>query len=161
MNILDLALEMEKEGEQYYRDMAENCADKGLARILYMLADDQAKHRQLLQEMKDKHDAVYVQTEILKDAKNVFEEFHMDEKTCEMYDSQVDLYQKAQAIEKKSLEFYEQKAKESADPKERELFEKLAQEEKKHFFLLDNMIDFMSRPDTWLENAEFNHLEEY
>ena len=28
-------------------------------------------------------------------------------------------------------------------------------------FLLENMLDFISRPQTWLENAEFNHLEDY
>lgn len=35
------------------------------------------------------------------------------------------------------------------------------EEEKKHYFLLDNIIEFVSRPEQWLENAEFYHLEEY
>ena len=41
------------------------------------------------------------------------------------------------------------------------IFQKLAEEEKKHYFLLENIIQFVSRPETWLENAEFYHLEEY
>lgn len=37
----------------------------------------------------------------------------------------------------------------------------MAGEEKRHFFILENIIDFVSRPQSWLENAEFNKLEEY
>jgi rubrerythrin len=43
----------------------------------------------------------------------------------------------------------------------KEIFLKLADEEKKHYFLLENIIDFVSRPQKWLENAEFYHLDEY
>jgi hypothetical protein len=37
----------------------------------------------------------------------------------------------------------------------------LADEEKKHMILMENLIEFVSRPDTWLENAEWYHLDEY
>ena len=41
------------------------------------------------------------------------------------------------------------------------LFEGLAEEERKHYFLLDNVIDFLFQPQSWLENAEFVHLNDY
>ena len=44
---------------------------------------------------------------------------------------------------------------------QKDVFLKLADEEKKHYFLLGNIIEFISRPEHWLENAEFHHLEEY
>ena len=68
---------------------------------------------------------------------------------------------KAQDIEKKSRDFYTEKANEVKQEYQKDIFLKLAEEEKKHYFLLENIIDFISRPETWLENAEFNHLEEY
>ena len=37
----------------------------------------------------------------------------------------------------------------------------LAAEEEKHDLLLENIIDFLSRPEQWLENAEGQHLEAY
>ena len=37
----------------------------------------------------------------------------------------------------------------------------IAEDEKKHRFLLKNTVEFLSRPKTWIENAEFNHLDEY
>jgi len=44
---------------------------------------------------------------------------------------------------------------------QRKIFLKLAGEEKKHVFLLANLVEFVSRPETWIENAEFNHLDDY
>ena len=54
-----------------------------------------------------------------------------------------------------------EKAQEVPEEYQKRIFLKLAEEEKKHYFLLENIIDFVSRPATWLENAEFCHLEEY
>ena len=68
---------------------------------------------------------------------------------------------KAQDIEKESREFYLQKADEVQDHCQKGIFRKLAEEENKHYFLLDNIIEFVSRPEQWLENAEFHHLEDY
>jgi rubrerythrin len=59
------------------------------------------------------------------------------------------------------VKFYTEKAAEEKDPGRKNIFKALAGEEKKHLFLLENMIEFVSRPETWLEDAEFNHLEEY
>lgn len=44
---------------------------------------------------------------------------------------------------------------------QKNLLLKLAEEEKKHMFLLENLVEFIPRPETWIENAEFNHLVEY
>ena len=67
---------------------------------------------------------------------------------------------KARDIEKKSQDFYTEKANEVTEAYQIELFLKLAVEEKKHYFLLDNILDFISRPEQWLENAEFFRLED-
>ena len=44
---------------------------------------------------------------------------------------------------------------------QRKVFLKLAGEEKKHIFLLENLVEFVFSPETWIENAEFNHLDDY
>jgi hypothetical protein len=41
------------------------------------------------------------------------------------------------------------------------LFFLIAEEEKRHEFLLEHVLQFIARPQTWLENAEFNHLDQY
>jgi hypothetical protein len=39
----------------------------------------------------------------------------------------------------------------------------LAAEEKKHLRIMENIVEFVSRPEpgNWLENAEWYHLDEY
>jgi rubrerythrin len=64
-------------------------------------------------------------------------------------------------IEDRSVKFYTEKAEEEKSPGKKKIFEALSGEEKKHLFLLENLVEFISRPQTWLEDAEFNHLEEY
>jgi rubrerythrin len=75
--------------------------------------------------------------------------------------SEIDLYKKAQEIEKMSRDFYLEKANQITDPSQHDIFLKVAEEEKKHYLILENIIDFVSRPDQWLENPEWYHLEDY
>ena len=73
----------------------------------------------------------------------------------------MNIYQYALQLEKDSENFYRDKSKEIKEQEKRDLLLRIAEEEKKHYFLLENMIDFLSKPKTWLENAEFVHLDEY
>jgi len=75
--------------------------------------------------------------------------------------SQVELYKKAQGIEKKSEDFYTEKAKEVSDDSQKQTLLAIARQEKTHYLLLEKIIDFVSRPQMWLENPEWYHLEEY
>lgn len=159
MNIFEYAMKMEKDGEKYYRELSEKVDNTGLKSILTMLAEDEVKHYDIFKSMSKKTNPSMQQTDVLKKSRNIFTEMKMKEIGSEI--GQKDMYKKAQDIEKRSQEFYEQKASEVHDPIQKELFLKIAEEEKRHYFLLENIINFVSRPETWLEDAEFNHLEDY
>jgi rubrerythrin len=101
------------------------------------------------------------QITILDDVRNVFVQMKKSGEKFGFYIGQKELYRKAQDIEKKSRDFYTEKASEVKQEYQKDIFLKLAEEEKKHYFLLENIIEFVSRPETWLENAEWYHLEDY
>jgi len=44
---------------------------------------------------------------------------------------------------------------------QRALIHRIAKEEKRHAVVLENIIEMILRPEQWVENAEFNHMEEY
>lgn len=44
MDIYEFAMQMEKEGEDYYRALAKDSASPGLVKIFTMLADEEVKH---------------------------------------------------------------------------------------------------------------------
>jgi hypothetical protein len=51
MDVLDYLLKVEKDGEEYYRGLAEKATNPGFKRILTMLADDEARHYQAIEDM--------------------------------------------------------------------------------------------------------------
>jgi rubrerythrin len=160
MNIFEYAMQMEKNGEEFYRQLAQQTANKGLKTILVMLADEEVKHYNTIEKMKTAKPHM-AETTILTDAKNVFVQIQESDEDLDFDIGQIELYKKAQDIEEKSRGFYLQKANEVDEEYQKELFLKLAEEEKKHYFLLENIVEFVSRPETWLESAECYHLEEY
>ena len=160
MNLFEYAMQMEKDGEEYYRTLARQTDNKGLETILTMLADEEVKHHNAIERMQTTEPHMTEAT-ILTDARNIFVQIKESGESLDFDIKQTDLYRKAQDIEKESQDFYTEKANEVTEEYQRELFLKLADEERKHYFLLDNIIEFVSEPEYWLENAEFFHLEEY
>ena len=160
VNIFIYAMQMEKDGEDYYYQLAQQTANEGLRTILEMLAAEEAGHYRIIDKMRTARPDM-AETTILSDAKNVFVQIMESNESFDFDLGQTDLYRKAQDIEKKSCDFYLEKADEVEEEYQKEIFLRLADEEKKHYFLLENIVEFVSRPETWLENAEFHHLEEY
>lgn len=160
MDIFDFAMRMEKDGENYYRQLVKKTDNKGIKAIFTMLAEEEVKHYKTVAQMRTQRPQM-AETTVLADAKNIFAQMKESGEPFDFGAKQPKLYEKAQDIEKKSEEFYREKANEVEQQYQPELFLKLAEEEKKHYFLLENIIQFVSRPETWLENAEFYHLEEY
>jgi rubrerythrin len=160
MTIFEYAMQVEKDGEEFYRKLLAAVDDKGLKAILTMLADEEVKHYKALKKMQSEETGM-AETTILSDSKNIFEEMKNSGESIQPDTGQIKLYKEAQNIEQKSREFYQEKAEEVSQEYQRRLFLRLAEEERKHYVLLDNIIEFVQRPDTWLENAEFCHLEEY
>jgi len=159
MDIYDYAMQMEKDGENYYRDLAQKTTNAGLKRILTMLADAEVKHYNLFQSMKKNESLPETDAEILASVKNVFIQMWEGKETS-VDVSQTELYRKAQGIEKQSRDFYLKKADE-VEASKKAIFIMIADEEVKHYFILEYIIDGVSRPEMWLENPEWYHLEEY
>jgi rubrerythrin len=160
MDVYEFAMKMEKDGESYYRELAAKTGNKGLKNIFAMLADAEVVHYGIFRKMKDNEKVKVATAEILSQVKNVFEKM-MEEKDTEVNVSQIESYKKAQEIEKASQDFYLKQGNEVQERDQKDIFLRIAEEEKKHYFILERIIDFVSRPQTWLENPEWYHLEEY
>jgi len=162
MNIYQYAMKLEKDSENYYTGLMSKTDDVGLQTILKMLADEEAKHFSIVEQM-EKSDTCpeLAETNILKNAKNIFVQIKGKNLEYNFDLAQADFYRKAQEFEEKSHQHYLEMSGKVEDEAQKNLLLKLAEEEKKHIFLLENLVEFVSRPETWVENAEFNHLDEY
>ncbi len=160
MDIYKYAMQMELDGRHFYLDLAEKTDNKGLKNILTMMADSEAKHYNVILSMQKNDKIPYsADTEVLTNVKNIFMKMK-EEKDIDVDVSQVELYKKALEVETNSEKFYLERADEEKDPHRKEIFLTLANEEKSHCVLLENLVNLVSQPDTWLENPEWYHIDE-
>ena len=160
MDIFEFAMKFEKDGESYYREIASRTGDKGLSTIMNMMADEEVRHYEILKEMKS-HVPDLPTTDILERVKNVFEQKANDPGYFNPQEEQVELYKHAQDLEKQSEDFYREKANRVDDAGQKAVLEKLADEEKRHWYILENIIQFIMRPKFWLHDREFGNLEKF
>lgn len=165
MNIYQFAMQMEKDGEDFYLQLAQEATVPGLAKIFTMLAGEERKHYAVIEQLSRKEKNPHLaETAILDNVKNVFIGMR-DEKEPLFIDTTAATtnYRKACAIEAVSERLYREKAEETKDDTEQRIFLRLAGEEANHLRIMENILEFVSRPEpgNWLENAEWSHLEAY
>lgn len=158
MNIFDQAMALEQEGEALYRQFSREAPEKGLRHIFSWLADQELEHYEVFRKMNAGEPASLAENAELRDIKDIFEGWK-DASACIDKTTQADVYRRALDIENKSVSVYENYAKMGAAPEQKDVFLAIAKEEKRHGWIVENIIEFITKPEVWAENAEFSHLE--
>ncbi len=161
-DIYEFALEFEKENREFYEKCASDTSDDTLMNVFKELAAEEAKHEKIVQALADDRNVDSVKSDINMRAKEAFDKIaeNFDESSL-MPEGQVDIYKKAKELEIKSKNFYKEHAEKSDNKTVERVFKELSAEEKKHEEILENIITMVNRPNTWLDDAEWYHLEEY
>jgi len=159
MNAYEYAMKIEKEGEVFYKQLAEEANHEGLSKIFMMLANEEVKHYKMFEKLAKNSESITVPNmEVFKEAKEVFSEMRKDAVAYNFEDQQIDFYRRAIKTEDKAYQEYLDKANEMTNIQHKEIFFKIAEEELKHKELLENILDYVEHPSTWLENAEFRNI---
>ena len=161
MDIYQFAINFERENREYYEDLAEKSESERIKNVFLELASEEAKHERIVKQLRDKEDVEDLEFDIIPKVNEVFEDIKSDMPDSMMPKDQVDVYKKALNMEEKSKDFYSEKAEEVSGQKAKEVLKRLAKEEKKHEDIVRSIIELVNRPDTWLEDAEWYHLEDY
>ena len=161
MDVFSFGMQMELDGKKYYDEEAGRTPDKNIARILNFLADEEQEHYEILKKYRDGSGEL-PSSHLLTDVKNVFQS--MREESAQFIsnkDSMMEVLNKALEMEDRSVQFYRTKGGESDDQEQKDLFSMLTKHEDRHYALLSSMIEFYDRPQQWLEQAEFTHMEDF
>jgi len=160
VDIYKFAMQMELDGRHFYQDLAKKTKNAGIKSVLTMMAESEAKHYNVILDMQKNDKTEYSKdVEVLTKIKNVFSKMK-EEKEIDVDVSQVEFYKKALEIEADSEKFYLERADEEKDPHRKEIFLTLANEEKGHCILLENLVNLVSQPDSWIENSEWYDIDE-
>ncbi len=162
--LYQFAINFERENQDFYYECAEKAENKRLKGVFEELAAEEEKHERIIRDLAESGEGEEVESEIVTRAKEVFddiaEDFAMGADDSLPTD-QVDIYREAQELERKSNNYYTDKAEETDDEEVKQVFTRLAKEEKKHEEILENIIKMVNKPNTWLDDPEWYHLDEY
>lgn len=161
MNILEFAIEMELEGEKYYTQQAELNKENVLRTVFVMLAKDENIHAKVLRSKANKQSYDLKQNETLSEAKSIFSDIKAIKIGIKQIPNQLSVYRLALENEKASIALYRKYSLEAPDDESKRLYEYLIQQEEVHYQIIDQLILLISRPEEWVESAEFGLREEY
>lgn len=161
MNSFEFAINMELDGERYYKEQAEINKDNGLNAVFLLLAKDEENHARILQNKFSKLSYELQDNNILSKSKNVFKGIKDFKSGIRELPKQLDLYRAALEKEKLSIDLYKKLLDEATEDQEKSLFEYLVKQETDHFAILEELGLLVSRPDEWVESAEFGIREKY
>lgn len=163
MNIYDVAMQMELDGDNNYRRLADRSNSTGLKKIFFMLAIDETRHYSVLEQLKRRLGFMHLApTRILGNVKTVFQEMKGRENGLRFNEiDERNSFVRMRDYEVTCRDFYLEKADQLNDMGQQRIFLQLAGEEDKHLRIMKNIVELASRnePGTWLENAQWQYLD--
>ena len=162
MEFIDTALEMEISIIERYKTLSEQCVShEGIRRILGMLIADHENHLESLKSIQEKADFSLEDQGLFQEVKKQLSGIKSGRNTFSCDIDQLKLYKEARELVLEKQEMYQKTRDRLKDPAALEYLDRLILEEKKQLFVLHNIIQMVERPEGWLEDAEFSHLDEY
>ncbi|HWI41429.1 MAG TPA: ferritin family protein [Verrucomicrobiae bacterium] len=164
MDVLDFALKMETDGKAYYQQLADKATVPGLKTIFTMLAEDEQKHYDIFQAMKERTPAGVREAPAADRARSVFEglvaEDDFQKRAVVANDIPTEAYEHGMRMEDESIRMYVDMMNKTQDEGARRVIARIIEEEKKHYNVLENIYDFVLRPHYFLQWREFTNLTE-
>lgn len=161
MNSLVYAIEMERQGEQYYRQQAASNGNNRLQVVFNLLADEEVKHAELLEKYVVHAVGELKESKALELASNVFAEMKDFENEYSAVPKQLDAYRAALGVERRSIELYRRLRDEADSQSDTDLFAFLVKQEEDHYAIVEDLVILVRRPTQWVEAAEFGLRKEY
>jgi rubrerythrin len=160
MSILDQAIEFEKKGRLFYMEKAAKAQNPAIRNILINLAEDEEKHAEFLQQIKDGVAKEFVPSNSMKNIRKILEESVLANENFLSEETLIqDVLAAAIDLEKRAVAHYTKEAIAAESEETQALLLELAKEEEKHDHLLTNLLKYIDQPKNILETQEFQHYD--
>jgi rubrerythrin len=160
MGLIDEAIALEERAETNYRSAAETTSDPSAARVLTLLADEEANHADALRTMNV--GSVQAGASLIEAAKDwIGGAIEGGVGSISTDAGLLDVLRRAMEIERTTEAFYRERATATESAEIRALFDRLAGIEKGHYLFVGSLIEYYDRPNEWVESAEFGLRDAY
>ncbi|MBU5614697.1 ferritin-like domain-containing protein [Geomonas azotofigens] len=161
MNVFDCAIKMEEEARGYYQQLAESAGTEELKNLFTLLAQAEQEHHDALVELKAGITSRKSQFEALREAACLFKPLLAKREQMAALKKDPDAYQMVTRQEQKSITFYEELAAQTKDDEARKIVLSIADEERRHLSIVENIYSFVESPKNFLAWGEFSNIQEY
>lgn len=158
MKIQDYAIEKEEAAKNYYEDLSKCSKNPGIKKIFAMLAEEEQKHCDILNHIGN-FNGMGNESSLLENSAELLISSLKTDKESLCNSESIGAYEKAIEMEHESIRIYENAFSETDDPEAKKAFRFLADQEIKHKSLLENIIEFVTKPERTVEHAEFARLD--
>jgi rubrerythrin len=161
MDVFDCAIKMEEKAKVHYLRLAQAAATPEMEYLFTVLARAEQEHHDALVELKAGAVPTRTRFKALQEVTCLFQPLlARRELTAELKKSP-DAYQRVISRELKGIEFYVELAAKAKDKESRELLLRIADEERRHLSIVENIYSFVESPRNFLVSGEFSNLKEY
>lgn len=158
MNVFEYAKKMELDGIHFYLEESARTSHRGIKRILQLLIDEEQKHYNFFESLLRDSEPEKLQDFPLSEAENIFRQMWQNNEGFDFSSEQVEIYRKALQIEERSRDFYIGEAQKTKNRELKEQLLMLSEEEQKHVMLMDSLVEYINRPNEWVEHAMFSQF---
>lgn len=159
MNVFDIAMEKEQEVKTYYEKLAEETSHPGVKNIFLLLAADEQRHFDAVKSMKNEIGfEVPADSPALEMAREVLGGFFGDNVPASNLKKSLDSYKHAMSVEADSVKFYEGILETVKDASLKQVLTTILRQEREHYSIVENLYEYVLKPEYFLEWAEFSNL---
>ncbi len=164
---LAAAIEMEKQGKNFYESTAERTTNEMTRSVFRFLAEEETKHIAAIKSFysaeiageETDFDSVIRDADPAKAKKAISKLFSGLDKKAPTDKADIDAYKFARDFEKNGEKFYRQALTKATEKETKKLFQFLIEEEQRHFQMIDDSLAFLENPAEWFHRMERWHVE--
>jgi rubrerythrin len=163
---LETALQMEKEGQEFYYKAEQKSKNRLTKNLFRHLAEQETVHMKIIKEIYQKISgtAVWPLAETTfkheKSLRNVFQEaIDSMDKEVKASSDEIEALQTAMNLEDKSYSYYNSRADEAVFPAEKSFYQALTAEERGHYLAVLNSYEYLTDPQAWFMKEEHWSLD--
>jgi rubrerythrin len=150
MNAIEIAIKMETDSINFYKEAAEKTKNPVAKKMFLTITEDEKRHLEMLSNIFKEINITIKEISPLKNIQTVFESMKdAMMKRVEATTDELDAFKIAMRMEKEGVEFYKKAGAEAQTEKEKSLFERLVKEEQQHYDIFANTYFFLSDTGSW------------
>jgi rubrerythrin len=157
---IQTAIDLEKEGMQFYKMAEENTQDKMGRKMFNFLALEEVNHMKIFSEIFDDITGSKEWRKIVREDDQRIKNSPIIKKLKESYENnkekgEIEALSIAMELERRAIDFFKDAEIKSKDKKSKDAFAKIHLEEETHYDLLQAQLDSVNNSGFWFDVAEF------